>query len=87
MQYRLEIYHPGSADDLCANYHSESPFVTVSPGDLISPGDWGKQEGQCLRVVAVQHVFSSEHDPATCTTNIYTEAVELSRELVLGKVP
>jgi hypothetical protein len=36
-RYSLEIYEPGSADDVAANFESDTPFQAIHRGDLIRP--------------------------------------------------
>jgi hypothetical protein len=36
-RYALEIYEPGSADDVAASFESDTPFQAIQRGDLIRP--------------------------------------------------
>lgn len=55
--YGLEIYKPGSADDVVAYFESDTSFGAISKGDLINPmGTEGEAGKRILRVVGIEHI-------------------------------
>jgi hypothetical protein len=85
MKYILEINEPGETGVAAASFESDSPFGTVSVGDLLNPGNWEGAEhpGYVLRVVNVEHIlwdFGKGSGPSHKIC-VFTEAVPDSRQL------
>jgi hypothetical protein len=59
MEYRLEIYAPGShhEDDCIKVFTSASPFPPLHVGDLLDASNWGHTGAKCLRVLSVEHAI------------------------------
>jgi len=86
-EYILEIFLPGSADDVWMKFSSPTPFMTISPGDIINPGVWEGSEApkKVLRVVSVEHIiWEAPGSDMKHKIDIYTKEVEGTRELRLG---
>jgi len=59
LEYIIEVYKPGSADDLWVSFTSSTPFLPMNTGDLLNPGLWlGSQSPmKILRVVNLEHII------------------------------
>ena len=59
VQYHLEIYEPGSCDDVWVYFKTSKPLFSISRGDIINPGMWPHSQApmKVLRVVAVEHII------------------------------
>jgi hypothetical protein len=86
MEYRLEIYRPGSCDNHgCIKvFTSAAPFLPIRVGDLLNATTWGKDssEWKLLRVLNVEHLIFEKSgggiDPSGRTVHqalVYTERV------------
>jgi len=84
MEYRLEIYRPGSCDNQgCIKvFTSAAPFLPIRVGDLLNTTNWGKEssEWRLLRVLNIEHLISEKSsagiDPSGGTIHralVYTE--------------
>ena len=80
--YGLEIYEPGSADDVVAYFESDNPFGAITKGDLINPlATEGEKVKRVLRVVGVEHIiWEVEAEGVKYKTCIFTAAEENNRE-------
>jgi hypothetical protein len=85
-EYILEVYEPGSADTVWNVFHSASPFMTISAGDILNPGLWEGSNSpmKVLRVVSVEHTVWEIEGQVKHKVMIYTEDVEGTPELRLG---
>lgn len=83
--YILEIYEPGSDEEILyradhsGKFESETPFGTISKGDLIGWPTEGPSE--VLRVTLVEHWIYQRTDVIVHKTGIYTEQIESTHEL------
>jgi hypothetical protein len=86
MEYRLEIYRPGSSenDDCLKVFVSNAPFLPLRVGDLLNASTWGEDGSgsRLLRVLNVEHLISEKSgggiDPSGKIIHralIYTERV------------
>lgn len=78
-RYILEIYHPGSIRDGLAMFFSETPFQTISKGDILSPSLWANASDflQPLVVVNAEHIIWETKDGlARHKLCVYTKSVE-----------
>ena len=91
MKYNLEIFCPGSFNDVACVMESDSPFLSIHKGDLINPRGWsqgqdnlvdaaqGFQYGIVLRVTGIEHIISGLPDDPSIARHkvcIFTEALE-----------
>ncbi|NIM05163.1 MAG: hypothetical protein GTN65_06005, partial [Armatimonadetes bacterium] len=83
VEYDLEIYEPGSADDLWVAFSSDRPFASINKGDIVNPGMWpdSKSPMKVLRVVNVEHGIWETDKGITHKLMVFTEEVEGTREL------
>jgi hypothetical protein len=87
VQYHVEVYEPGSADDVWVCFKTTKPLFSISRGDIVNPGTWpnSKAPMRVLRVVAVEHIIWEIQDShigdKLC---VFTEEVEGTRELRKG---
>jgi hypothetical protein len=77
-KYAIEIYYPGSTENVWVSYYSDSPFLAISKGDMINPAHFADASAEAmLRVTSVEHIVWSEPDQQPkhkiC---IYTEDIE-----------
>ena len=86
MEYILEIYEPESADNVWAMFSSESPFMTISPGDILDPGVWegSKPPIRLLRIVNVEHLIW-DMEGVKHKILVFTKEVEGTREIRLRR--
>jgi hypothetical protein len=68
MQYRLEVYAPGSRnkDDCIKVFTSTAPFAPLHVGDLLDASSWGHTGAKCLRVLSVEHAIVEKSGLAGC---------------------
>jgi hypothetical protein len=89
-RYTLEIYEPGSADDVLEAIEAEHPFFPITVGDLINArtlsSDAASIKGKVLRVVAVEHMISAGtlRGDVKHKLCVFTEALSDSRIHRLG---
>ena len=84
MEYRLEIYRPGSCDSggSIKVFSAATPFLPIRVGDLLNTKTWGKDvEWPLLRVLNIEHLISETSsggiDPSGRITHqvlLYTES-------------
>ena len=86
MEYRLEIYRPGSCADqgYIKVFTSAAPFLPIRVGDLLNATTWGMaaSEWKLLRVLNIEHLIFEKSgagiDPSGRTVHqalVYTETV------------
>ena len=92
MKYVIEIYLPSNGYDSFVRLESESPFQTISSGDLIDPRSYNCNDDKLLldsllRVISIQHVIPQTTNNLVSKhhVNIFTEYVPNREETVLGK--
>src|SRR5262245_9496532 len=44
VEYQLQVYWPGSADDVAITFNAGQPFQAIRPGDIINPRSWTTPE-------------------------------------------
>jgi hypothetical protein len=83
MIYMLEIYEPGSFDDVWVYFESTSPFGFMSAGDIINPGLWegSKSPMFVLKVVSLEHILWEAEGQTKHKICVFTREVEGTREL------
>ena len=80
-RYMLEIYEPGSAEDVLASYESDTPFGSIGQGDLMQPlGEGVEDRRRVLRVVTVEHLIWDVDGHPKHKTMVFTLALANSRE-------
>jgi len=86
MEYMLEIYEPGSVEDLWVHFKTSSPFMAINVGDLINPGIWeGSQSPmKILRVVNLEHIIWEINSVVKHKLMVFTEEIEGSAKARLG---
>lgn len=58
--YIIEIYQPGSSDDVVQTFESDHPFVGLNKGDIINPAffsSYDRNPDNVLRIKTVEHIF------------------------------
>lgn len=77
-KYAIEIYYPGSTENVWVSFYSDSPFLAISKGDIINPGMFPDANADSmLRVTSVEHIVWSEPDQhSKHKICIYTEDIE-----------
>lgn len=76
-EYHLEIYEPGSIDDVARVFLSPAPFMTFSEGDLINSAFFPDENpGHRLRVVKVEHIVWDSDDHNAHKLCVYTEEID-----------
>lgn len=85
--YSLEIYAPGSTDDVWVVFESTTAFMTISVGDLVNPGIWdgSRSPQKVLRAINVEHIIWQAGGVAKHKVCVYTEEVDGTRELRLHR--
>ena len=88
-QFFLEIYEPGSIDEVAAVFESDKPFMTPVVGHLINPspfqGSIASTSGELLRVMSVENIIWQHKDIAKQKICVYTKAVPNDQNVKLGK--
>jgi hypothetical protein len=82
-EYMLEVYMPGSADDVWMHFTSSAPFLPINIGDLLDPGIWpGSQSPtKILRVVNLKHIIWETDSHINHKLLVFTEEVGETREI------
>lgn len=77
-KYALEIYSPGSIEDVETYFESDTPFMSINVGDIINSRLWAKtlDEGVVLRVMKLEHFIWSAEDITKHKIGVITEVVE-----------
>jgi hypothetical protein len=77
-EYSLEIYMPGSDDNLWMAFSSPTPFMAIHVGDIINPSIWeGSQSPmKVLRATGVEHAIWELGGNVKHKIMIYTEEVD-----------
>jgi hypothetical protein len=77
-KYILEIYYPGSSGNVWVYFQSETPFLSISKGDIINPGMFPDADADTmLRVTSVEHiVWSAGTHESKHKICVYTENIE-----------
>jgi hypothetical protein len=85
VEYHLEIYLPGSADDVWVSFQALQPFMAFSKGDILNPGLWtgSKAPMRVLRILNVEHIVWEASGHISHKVMLFTEEVEGTRELRL----
>ncbi|MEY2393736.1 MAG: hypothetical protein QOF94_81 [Acidobacteriaceae bacterium] len=80
MKYYLEIFQPDVMDVVWMKFESDTPFLTISKGDILNPYDFSEAEaGKLLRVVSLEHFLTAfEHK-----LYIYTEQIDDNEDVRL----
>ena len=62
-KYALEIYKPGSIEDVEVTFESDTPFLNINIGDILNTNMWSGTEtnGKLIKVVKMEH-FIWEYD-------------------------
>jgi len=86
-EYILEIFMPGSIDDVWIVFSSPTPFMSISVGDIIDPGLWvGSQSPmKILRTIGLEHYLWEIEGNVKHKICIYTEEIEGSPEARLKR--
>ncbi len=54
--YYVQVYLPGSRQDLWLSFDSDTPFFAIHVGDLLDCSEWqGPKAARAVRVVGVEH--------------------------------
>ena len=82
--YFLEIYEPGSAEDVLKTFESNIPFLGIARGDYFSPS-WILTDARTglLRVVNIEHIIWEVGDRVKHKICVFTEDVENTKEIRL----
>lgn len=79
--YSLEIYEPGSADDVAGYVESDLPFGSIQRGDLISiMFTAAEPQEDVLAVVGIEHILWSADGRAKHKICVFTERRQNNRE-------
>jgi len=70
ISYMLEVYEPGSINDVISSYSAETPFPTISKGDIL---DFIKMDGTRVRATEIIHLVWENDNRLSFKTMIYTE--------------
>jgi hypothetical protein len=87
VEYILEIYEPGSADDVSLMVTTSQPPAAISQGDLLSPFGWHEQQSSAatlLRVTSVEHIIWETGSTLKHKLCIFTEEVDNTRDIRLS---
>lgn len=81
-KYALEIYQPGSIQDVLVVFESDTPFLSISAGDLLNQRAWpdGGHEGKILRVVGLEHFIWEVGGMTKHKVGVITEVVDDTHE-------
>lgn len=78
IQYELEVYLPGSRRNMWIAFHSTTPFLAISTGDILNPGMWPPSQvpAMRIRVTGVEHIISEVNDNLRHKIAVFTEIVQ-----------
>ena len=77
-EFSLEIYMPGSRENLWVTFSSNTPFMAIHAGDIINPNTWeGSQSPmKVLRATGIEHIIWETNGAVRHKIMIYTEEVD-----------
>ncbi|AHG87545.1 hypothetical protein J421_0052 [Gemmatirosa kalamazoonensis] len=87
-RYALEIYEPGTTQDVLVYFESDTPFQAISRGDLLGAGAWGGSGynlGDMLRVVGIEHIVIESSPAPMHKVCVFTENVDDGRAARRGQ--
>ncbi|MBI5412500.1 hypothetical protein HZA43_05040 [Candidatus Peregrinibacteria bacterium] len=85
MKYILEIYEPDSADDVLKTFESDSPFASMSKGDILSPiFDGSEIPMKVQKIKNIEHIIWEASGETSHKICVFTEGVDGTRELRLA---
>ncbi|MDD5738687.1 MAG: hypothetical protein PHY72_02030 [Candidatus Pacebacteria bacterium] len=81
----MEVYVPGSADDVWVTFETSEPILGISKGDILNPGIWENTQSpmKVLKVVNLEHLIW-DVKAENCVKHklmIFTKEVEGTRKL------
>lgn len=84
--YMLEIYLPGSADDVWVSFESDAPFMAIAKGDILNPVAFPESPSpmKMCRVTSIEHILWANPDRPCHKILVFTEELENTRELRFG---
>lgn len=90
-RYGLEIYEPGSIEDIWVTLESDTPFMAFNEGDIINskmfPSLRPNYEEKILRIVRLEHFLWEASGIVKHKIGVVTEAVKDSVEERFAKKP
>ena len=88
--YMLEIYQPGSADEVLQSIESDRPFMAMSAGDLMHPfGAADATTSSVLMITRLEHIVQPglEGGAARHKICVFTRRVDELNEARKGGLP
>lgn len=74
-KYTLEVYEPGSADDVLMALESDTPFGAISKGDLFHPFTDSMKPSDLFRVRHVEHIVWDAGQGARHKVCVYIDQI------------
>jgi len=73
--YMIEIYEPGSSRNVWVSFHSETPFLSIYPGDVLNTIAWETPgpQGKIIRVSSLEHLIWENGDSVSHKIMINTQ--------------
>jgi hypothetical protein len=88
LPFSLEVYEPGSDENVLDAIHSSKPFPPFAVGNLLQSDalrDTGRWPDEVLQIVAIQHVlWRGPEDDYRHKLMLYTRVVANSWETIFG---
>jgi hypothetical protein len=78
INYSLAIYEPGTTQNTFCSFASNTPFMSISAGDIINLYEWFglERESTILRIVNIEHKLTKIGKEVKHHISVYTEEVE-----------
>ena len=86
VEHILEIYRPGSTDDVWMTFTSQDSFAAPRVGEILNPGLWPDSQSpmKVLRVVAVEHLIWETDGATKQKVMVFSQEVDGTAELRLS---
>jgi len=80
VEYMVEIYYPGSIDDIVEYFQTSTP-ITMRSGELINQGFFeNTRSKKLLRIVNIEHIIWEAEGKVKQKACIMTEEVDDTKE-------
>ncbi len=78
IEYKLEVYAPGSVRDVRVTFEASSPFMPLGVGDILNPTTWpGTQSPmKVLRVTQVEHIIWENDGQIWHKVMVYSDEID-----------
>ncbi len=83
----LEVYEPGSMDNVWVYFKSDGPFLSINSGDLLNPNLWENSQSpmKILKVINLEHIIWEKDNIVKHKLMVFTEEIDGTIEARLSR--